>query len=272
MKTHLSPQAPAGAERRVAVVSGATGALGGAVCRRLVRGGWQVVMLGRDASRLERSLEALVAVGAARLLLDVQHADLSMPESVQRAVEAVQGRWPRIDLLVHAAGDGPVASVLDATEAQWQQTLQTKLLGTVRLTQGLARRMVEQGQGCVVIVNGTFCKEPHPLFVVNSAVNGALAGFAKSAALALGPRGVRVNVVNPGATLSPLWQQTCDELGRRLDLGADVVDRGMREKTPLGELASPDDVAEAVAFLASPAARLISGAALSVDGGATVAL
>jgi 3-oxoacyl-[acyl-carrier protein] reductase len=105
---------------------------------------------------------------------------------------------------VHAAGDGPVAPLLETTEAMWAETLGGKLMGTIRLTRAVAAEMVSRRSGRVVIVNGVFCQEPDPNFPINSTVNCGLAGFAKAISRDLGRQGVRVNVVKPGATTTPL--------------------------------------------------------------------
>lgn len=269
MKTRLENGAHAG---RVAVVSGSTGGIGAAICRKLAADGMRVVMLGRNAEKLARLSDQIrreLDLSSAPLLHSVDIAD---PQSVAHAVAAIYQSVQQVDLLVHAAGDGPVASLLETTEAMWHDTVQSKLLGTIRLSKQIAERMVARQSGQIVIVNGVFSQEPDPMFAVNSTVNCALAGFAKASARDLGRSKVRVNVVNPGATETALWKQIAKDLASQLQTSAQVINEMVMAKIPLGRLATPDDVAGIVGFLASDAAAYLNGATITVDGGVTAAV
>lgn len=268
------PQHHEAPSERVALVSGATGGMGGAICAALLADGLRVVMLGRDEGKLERARLALIQQGQQSMLdrLFTQVVSIGDPESIVRAMAQVMNRFGRVTDLVHAAGDGPVAPLLDTTERMWEDTVTGKLLGTVRLTRAVAAVMVRQGSGRVVIVNGVFSEEPDPLFPVNSTVNCGLAGFAKAVSRDLGRHGIRVNVVNPGATITPLWTDICSNLAPRFGVSAAEVNQSVQDKIPLGRLADRADVANAVAFLLSPRAAHINGATLNVDGGATAAV
>lgn len=256
---------------RLALVSGATGGMGRAICAALLADGLRVVMLGRDAARLEAA-RAELAEGAAAERLAAQVIDIGDAASVDGALARIAARFGAVTDLVHAAGDGPVAPLLESSERQWVDTVNGKLLGTVRLTRSTAAEMVKRRSGRIVIVNGVFSQEPDPLFPINSTVNCGLAGFAKAISRDLGAHGVRVNVVNPGATRTPLWGEICRALAPRFGVTAEEVDRTVQAKVPLGRLAESEDVASAVAFLLSPRAAHISGAVLNVDGGATAAV
>ena len=250
-----------------ALVSGATGALGSAICRRLLLAGWHVEMLGRDAKRLAQTRQALGANSHQLERLSTCVVNINDEQSTQDAVRSVAARHAKLDLLVNAAGDGPVAPLLETTEEGWQRTLQGKLMGTVRLTRAAAGCMQRQGNGHIVIVNGTFSKEPHPLFPINSTVNCALAGFAKAISHDLGSKGIRVNVINPGITNSPLWNKTARALAERFGIDATQVNAQLLAKNPLGRFATPNDVAEAVYWLSRPESDYLNGATLDVDGG-----
>jgi 3-oxoacyl-[acyl-carrier protein] reductase len=267
MKTEINPKGG-----RVAVVSGSTGGMGTAICLALAEQGMRVVMLGRDEDKLARVRDRIRAELDLSTPPLIRTIDIGDPASVALAVDDIYRRVGRIDMLVHAAGDGPVAALLDTTEAMWNDTVGTKLLGTIRLTRQVAERMVAARSGRIVIVNGVFSLEPDPMFSVNSTVNCALAGFAKASARDLGRSGVRVNVVNPGATETPLWNRIAGQLAARFDTTAAEIDAMVRAKVPLGRLATPDDVAKVVAFLAGDAADYLNGAAITVDGGGTAAL
>lgn len=268
MKTKLNK----GLEGRVALVSGATGGMGSAICQKLVKAGMHVVMLGRDAHKLERCRKSLGDSIAIQNHLSTQVVDIADADSVRTSVDEISAQFTKIDLLVHAAGDGPMASLLETTEALWQKSIQGKLLGTIRLTRAVAAEMCRHQEGHIIIVNGVFSKEPDPLFPISSTINCALAGFAKSVARDLGSQGVRTNIVNPGATHTPLWDEIATALGNRFGVSAEAITQQAISKIPLGRLATPGDVADIVAMLANSASSYLNGVTLNVDGGSTAAL
>jgi NAD(P)-dependent dehydrogenase (short-subunit alcohol dehydrogenase family) len=257
---------------QVVLVSGATGGIGSAVVEELARSDATVVLLGRNAERLEQTRWSVQARTGDRGRLIARTADINDSDSVDGAVAAVLGEAGRIDAVVHAAGDGPVASLAEATDAMWQRTLNGKLMGAVRLTRAVAGHMAARNHGRIVMVNGAFRITPDPLFPVNSAVNAALAAFAKAASRDLGRSGIRVNVVDPGAVDTELWSWTAKEIADRCGGTAEDVNAQVVAQTPLGSLTRPADVARLVRFLLSPAAGQITGTAITLDGGACAAL
>lgn len=256
--------------RRVVLVSGATGGIGSAVVEELAADGVTVVLLGRSQARLDTTIDAIRSRVGEHASLATRVADVTAADAVDAVVTEVAATFGGLDGVVHAAGDGPVATLADATDDMWRSTIDSKLLGAVRLTRAAARVMAAGGS--IVLVNGAFHKTPHPRFVVNSAVNAALAAFAKAASLDLGATAIRVTVVDPGAVDTALWAQTAKELGDQAGITADDVNAGVVAQTPLGVLTRPSDVAAVVRFLISPAAARITGTAITVDGGACAAL
>ena len=238
---------------RVVLVTGACGGIGSALCRRFVELGDTVLALDVDAA----ALEALAAgLGADRVSPVV--ADLADAAAVQRAVEqAVELRGP-VDVLVANAG-GAKAPTLAATDvASWQRDVNLNLNGTYYTVEAVRASMIERQQGVLVLigsVNG-MASLGHPAY---SAAKAGLISYTKALALELGKYGIRANIVCPGTVKTKAWQA-------RVDKNPQVFEN-LKKYYPLGDFATPDDIADAVQFLASPMARVITGVTLPVDGG-----
>ena len=238
---------------RVVLVTGACGGIGSALCRRFVELGDTVLALDLDAA----ALEALAAgLGADRVSPVV--ADLADAAAVQRAVEqAVELRGP-VDVLVANAG-GAKAPTLAATDvASWQRDVNLNLNGTYYTVEAVRASMIERQQGVLVLI-GSVNGIPslgHPAY---SAAKAGLISYTKALALELGKYGIRANIVCPGTVKTKAWQA-------RVDKNPQVFEN-LKKYYPLGDFATPDDIADAVQFLASPMARVITGVTLPVDGG-----
>jgi len=185
-------------------------------------------------------------------------ADLADAAAVQRAVEqAVELRGP-VDVLVANAG-GAKAPTLAATDvASWQRDVNLNLNGTYYTVEAVRASMIERQQGVLVLigsVNG-MASLGHPAY---SAAKAGLISYTKALALELGKYGIRANIVCPGTVKTKAWQA-------RVDKNPQVFEN-LKKYYPLGDFATPDDIADAVQFLASPMARVITGVTLPVDGG-----
>jgi NAD(P)-dependent dehydrogenase (short-subunit alcohol dehydrogenase family) len=163
-----------------------------------------------------------------------------------------------VDILVNNAASFPAAMTVDQDVAAFQNTVDTNLRGTYFLTAGLAKGMLTRGRGAVVNVTSMVASKGVPGASVYSASKAAVESLTRTWAAEFGPGGVRVNCVAPGPTdtegVVAEWGDTNEELGRAL---------------PLGRTARPDEIAQAVLFLASPRASFITGATLHADGGGT---
>jgi NAD(P)-dependent dehydrogenase (short-subunit alcohol dehydrogenase family) len=238
---------------RVVLVTGAAGGIGSALCRRFVEQGDTVLALDLNPA----ALDALAAtLGADRVTSVV--ADLADPASVQAAVaQAVKLRGP-VDVLVANAG-GAKSPTLAATDiASWQRDVNLNLNGTYYTVEAVRASMIERQQGVLVLigsVNG-MASLGHPAY---SAAKAGLISYTKALALELGKYGIRANIVCPGTVKTKAWQA-------RVDKNPQVFEN-LKKYYPLGDFATPDDIADAVQFLASPMARVITGVTLPVDGG-----
>jgi NAD(P)-dependent dehydrogenase (short-subunit alcohol dehydrogenase family) len=239
---------------KVAIVTGATGGIGRGCAVALARSGASVVLVSRTKDRLRALADEIEAAGghAAALTCDVRDA-----QQVHGLFDAIA----RVDILVNGAGGNQPQPFLDVTEEalDWMWALNVK--GSFLFAQEAARRMVRLGRGGVIInVSSQMGHVGAARRTVYCATKHAVEGMTKAMAVELAPHGIRVNAVAPTFVETPMTKPFLADASFR----ADVVRR-----IPLGRVGQVDDVVAAVLFAASPAARLMTGASLVIDGGWT---
>lgn len=247
------------------LVVGATGGMGHSICKRLIKDGYRVGFIGRSEGRV-KSLEAELSLsGIAKGFV----ADIAEDVDVKKVMVEILNHFGYIDHLVQAAGNGQMESFLNATNESWFNTWNVKFMGTVRVLKALAQHSINEGRkGSFVLINGIFSREPSQMFPVNSSVNAAISGLAKSLSRELAMNKIRLNVINPGATNTPLWKEICEDLAVANDSSSIDVNQQAIDSIPLKRLAEPVDIANAVSFLLSDESMHITGAELTIDGGA----
>ena len=184
------------------------------------------------------------------------HGDVRISGAVKAMVDEVVERTGALDVLVNNAGVQTWTPFLDVSEEEWDLVIDTNLKGCFLCTQAAARQMKVRGRGTIVNIGSGCNKVPFPHLVAYTASKGGIEMLTKVAAVELGPHGIRVNCVAPGAI---------DIARTRLE-EANYAETWGRV-TPLGRVGVPKDVAEAVVFLASDAAAFVTGQTLWVDGG-----
>ena len=241
---------------KLAVVTGASGGIGREIAVMLAQRGWDVAF-----SHLATDAEAAVAAGLMRATgrkAFAKRCDVGVKDEVWAFyADVVQtfGRAP--DLLVNNAGIQTWGPLLEVTEEDWDRIIRTNLKGTFLNTQRAAQLMVEHGVRGVIVNIGSACnKLPFPNLVAYTASKGGIEQFTKVSAAELGPHGIRVNCVAPGAI---------EQERTRLELPDYAA--SWAALTPLRRVGQPVDVARVVHFLATPEADFITGQTLYVDGG-----
>ncbi|MBB5398676.1 NAD(P)-dependent dehydrogenase (short-subunit alcohol dehydrogenase family) [Paraburkholderia sp. JPY162] len=242
---------------RVVLVTGACGGIGSVLCERFVAAGDTVLALDIDAAALQALSARLGAHQGADKIVPVA-ADLGDAAAVQQAVAAAVARRGPVDVLVANAGAALGASLATTDAASWQRDIHLNLNGTYHTVEAVRASMIERQRGVLVLigsVNG-LAALGHPAY---SAAKAGLISYTKALAIELGRYGIRANIVCPGTVKTQAWQA-------RVDKNPQVFEE-LKKWYPLRDFATPDDIADAVLFLASPQARVITGVALPVDGG-----
>jgi NAD(P)-dependent dehydrogenase (short-subunit alcohol dehydrogenase family) len=240
---------------KVVLVTGSGSGVGQGIAARFAEAGAKVMVhYGSSAAGAGALVQQIVAHGGAAVAVQ---ADLTQAEDVARLIVQTVDAFGRIDVLINNAGAYPLASVLAMTPTQWDEVINANLRSVFLCTQAAAKQMIAQGDGGA-IVNITSIEAEHPA-PQHSHYNAAKAGvlmYTRAAAAELGIHNIRVNAVAPGL----IWRAGIEQAW------PDGVTR-WQQAAPLQRLGQPEDVADACLFLASPAARWITGASLTVDGG-----
>lgn len=241
---------------RVALITGAGHGLGRGIARRFAEAGAQVVAHYHTSADAARELAA--GINRTGGHCEALQADLTAADQVDRLFEQVQSRFGRLDVLVNNAGLFFERPLLEMTPEEWEQVVAANLRTVFLCTRAAAPWMARQGGGAVINIATLETHAPAPGHSHYDAAKAGVVMFTRSAAQELGPQGIRVNAVSPGL----IWREGIEQTWPQ---GVDAWQRN----APLARLGRPEDVADACLFLASPAARWITGVNLLVDGGMT---
>lgn len=251
----------------VAVVSGAAQGIGAAVALALARAGVPVAALDRQ----DRALRDLAArCESERLPLQPYCLDIADGGAVRDAVERIEAGAGPIGMLANVAGVLRLGAALELGDDDWADCFAVNTHGVFHLSRAVARRMQARGSGgSIVTVGSNAAGVPRTQMAAYAASKAAAHQFTRCLGLELAPLGIRCNIVAPGSTDTPMQRQlwTDDAAATRIVRGSPET---FRTGIPLGRIAAPADVAEAVLFLLSDAARHITLHTLTVDGGATL--
>ncbi|MCW5667617.1 MAG: glucose 1-dehydrogenase [Piscinibacter sp.] len=245
---------------RIALVTGSSAGIGLSFARALAQAGATAVLNGRDAARLQQAAAALRAEGH---VVHERAFDVTRREAVDAAVEAIEAEVGPIDILVNNAGMQRRAPFQDFAAADWDAIMRTNLDSVFHVGQAVARRMIPRGRGRIINTCSVMSEIGRPGIAPYTASKGALKMLTKGMAIDLGPLGITVNGIGPGYFRTELNQALVDDPA----FSAWLVGR-----TPSRRWGELDDLAGAVVFLASDAARFVNGHILYVDGGVTATL
>ena len=247
-------------DNKIVLITGSTTGIGAASARAFSSRGAEVIISGRNAERGRRICSEIQENGGTAHFIQ---ADLSQRAQCDRLVQESVDRCERLDVVVNNAGVLHEGTALETDSDEWDETLAVNVSGLFFVSRAAVRQMIKQGDGCIVNTASEWGLNGEPGFVAYCASKGAVVQITRCMALDHAAQGIRVNSVCPGETHTDML----DQMLRDQEGDFDENLRSFSEGIPMRRVASPDEIANCIIFLASDCASYITGANLVVDGG-----
>ncbi len=247
---------------KVALVTGGSRGIGRAICLRLAEEGAKVAIADVLEDEARKTSDNILAAGGQA---QVVKTDVTQLDQVQACVRQVTDSWGPIDVLVNNAGWDKIEPFLHSTPETWEKVIAINLRGPINFCHTVATQMAERGQGKIISISSDAGRVGSTGEAVYSACKAGIIGFSKTLARELARAKINVNVICPGPTDTALLQQVSSG-----EKGAKIIS-AMTRAVPFRRLGQPEEIANAVAFFASPDADFVTGQVLSVSGGLTMA-
>jgi 3-oxoacyl-[acyl-carrier protein] reductase len=251
-------------KNKAALICGASRGIGAAVARALAAEGAAVILVARDEATLQGLAGELADQGCRAAALSF---DLSQTERLDKLAEKASGVYGSVDILINNTGGPPAGGNLSFTVEAWQRAFQNTFLSAEVLTRLLIPAMAEQGWGRVINLTSVSVRQPVENLILSNSIRAAVIGWAKTLSREFAPRGVTINNVATGYTLTARIEELASLRARELDISPREVIAEMAAAIPMKRLARPEEIAQAVVYLASGRASYVTGVTLPVDGG-----
>ncbi|HUI81839.1 MAG TPA: SDR family NAD(P)-dependent oxidoreductase [Bryobacteraceae bacterium] len=250
---------------KTAIVTGSSRGIGRAIAVRLAADGARVVLCARDSAMLQQATKEIEGQGGSAKAIAV---DLRTDDAAQRVVDFALAGYGQIDVLVNNAGATRRGDFFELTEEDWADGFALKFFGAVRLTRAAWPHLKASG-GSVVNISGVGGRMPGPYFTIGGSVNAALLSFTKAMAEVGIRDGVQVNAINPGSIRTDRFRRMMETSAAQQGIHAAEAEKKLIEGNKITRVGEPEEIAALVAFVASQEGRLLQGALIDMDGGAT---
>jgi 3-oxoacyl-[acyl-carrier protein] reductase len=258
-----------GLAAKVAIVGGASRGIGRAIALALAQEGCSVAICARGQEELEAAATNIRAQTGAQVLPVV--CDMADHDDIRRLVRQTAEAFGRIDIVVNNAGGPPLGTFDDFGDAEWQKAIDQNFLSAVRTTREALPFLRKRG-GLIINITSVAVKQPIDRLILSNSARLGVIGMAKTLSREVARDGITVNNVCPGNIATQRLLSLFEARAQREGRAFQEVVAEEEDRTPMGFLGEPADVAALVTFLASDKARYISGATIQVDGGSTVAV
>ncbi len=249
--------------KSVAIVTGASQGIGRATALRLARDFAVVVLVARNKEKLEKTAAEIRSVGAEAIVYAV---DLREAQSAETIIKRTLERFGRIDALLNIAGAVPQIDLFQMTDAQWDDGMALKLHGARRLTIQ-AWDALKASNGSVVLMSGSAALDPKPGFAAVAVTNAAINALAKAFAEQGIKDGVQVNSVVPGAVMTGRRRSFFEKWAPAHNLTVEEAIKKFPEEAGISRFGTPEEIADLLSYLVSPAAKWMTGTSVRMDGG-----
>jgi NAD(P)-dependent dehydrogenase (short-subunit alcohol dehydrogenase family) len=248
------------------LITGGSKGIGLACAAAFLQEGAHVTLVARNAQTLADARQVLLEGAPEGGQVRTVPADLTDAAAAARAHVEAESQGGPIDVLINSAGAAKRTPAASLTPQAWQDAMQSKFFSYINIIDSVIKQMADRRQGVIVNIVGNGGKVASPVHLPGGAANAALMLATAGLANAYAAQGVRVNAVNPGSTLTERLRNAIAVDAKNADISPEVALARITEKLPLGRIAQPEEIAQAVLFLASSQASYVTGANLAMDG------
>lgn len=245
-----------GNQKKVAIVTGGGSGIGLAIAEKFTQNGIDTIIVGRDENKLAKAKSQLGDCCYPMI------CDVSNLASIPVLIENIIAKFGQIDILVNNAGINMKKDFTEVTDAEFQRVITTNLCSVFAISREVVKQMLKKGSGSIINISSMAAQYGLPKVIAYSASKTAIDGMTRAMAVELSPKGIRINAIAPGFIETDMTAKALNEDPERK--------QKVFSRTPMGYMGKPNDIGEAALFLASDAAKYITGIVLPVDGGNSV--